>query len=119
MEPYRHETMMMADYDILDDIIDNIMEAYEELDGSKKYIKSALEHRTTDKKMADRLVTMSAEELGHAESLCEGIEAMLQKAESEGNECVSVLRKVWTHLHERMTGYKAWIKQMHTEYKGL
>lgn len=119
MEPYRHETMMMSDYDILDDAIDTMMEAYEELDGAKKYIKSAMEHHSVDKKMADRLVTMSTEELGHAESLCEGVEAMIKKAESDGHECVAVLRKVWTHLHKRMTGYKAWIKQMHAEYREM
>lgn len=119
MEPYRHENMMMPDYDILNDIIDNMMEAYEELDGAKKYIKSAMVHRKTDRKMADRLVTMSAEELGHADSICEGIEAMMTKAEEEENDCVAVLRKVWSHLKERMTGYKTWIKQMHSEYKAM
>ena len=119
MEPYRHEILKMAEYDILDDIIDNMMEAYDELDGAKKYIKSAMEHRSVDKKMADRLATMSGEELGHSESICEGIEAMLQKAETDGTECVSVLRKVWTRIYERMSEYKAWIKQMHAEYKGM
>lgn len=119
MEDYRHETMMMADYDILNDIIDTIMEAYEELDGSKKYIKAAMARKAVDKKTADRLVTMSAEELGHAESLCEGVESMLQKAEEENNDCVSVVRKMWTHLYDRMASYKAWIKQLHTDYKSM
>lgn len=119
MEPYRHEALMMEDYNILNDIIDNMMEAYEELDGAKKYIKTAMKYRSTDRKMADRLVVMSAEELGHADSICEGIEAMLTKAEGEDDDCAFVLRKVWSHLKERMNGYKAWIKNMHAEYKSM
>lgn len=119
MEPYRHETMMMDDYDIINDIIDTMMEAYDELDGSKKYIKEAFRFKADNKTMADKLVTMSAEELGHADNLALGVESMLAKAKAEANPCYDVIHKVWTHIKERQAGYKAWIKQMHTEYKGV
>ena len=56
MEPYRHETMMMDDYDIVSDIIDTMMEVYEEYDGAKKYIKEAIAMKATDKARAETLV---------------------------------------------------------------
>ena len=119
MEPYRHETMMMTDYDIVNDIIDTMMEAYDELDGAKKYIKEAFRFRDENRAMAEKLVTMSAEELNHAENLCAGVEAMLAKAKADNNGCYETIHKVWTHIKERMSGYKAWIKQLHAEYKGM
>lgn len=119
MEAYNHQVMMMSDYDILNDIIDTMFEAQDELDGSKKYAKNAMKRKAADKKNADKMLTMSAEELGHYKSLAEGIEAMLKKAEEEKNECVSVLRKVWSHTHARMNEYAAWIEKMHENYKEM
>lgn len=69
MEPYRHETMMMGDYDIVSDIIDTMMEIYDEYDGSKKYIMEAIKLKPIDKARADSLVTMSAQEKGHGDNM--------------------------------------------------
>lgn len=107
----------MEEYNLLDKAIENIEEAYDELDGSKKYIKQAIRSKSTDRAMADRLVTMSTEELGHADSIAEGVEAMLTKAEKDGMSCAPMMRKVWAVLRERMADYKAWILKMHDEYK--
>lgn len=107
----------MEEYTLIDSIIENIEEAYDELDGSKKYIKQAIRSKPTDRSMADRLVQMSAEELGHSDSIIEGVEAMLAKAEREGVACVPVLRKMHSVLRERMADYKSWILKMHDEYK--
>lgn len=119
MEPFRHETMMMSDYDIINDAIDTMMEVYDELDGAKKYIKEAFRFKSENRAMADKLVTMSAEELSHADNLASGVEAMLSKAKAENKGCYDVIHKVWTHINDRQSGYKAWIKQMHAEYKTL
>lgn len=109
----------MEEYNLLDSVIENVEEAYDELDGSKKYIKQAMRSKSTDRAMADRLVTMSAEELGHADSIMEGIEAMLNKAEKDGMTCAPIMRKIWAVMRERMVGYKAWIMKEHDEYKTI
>lgn len=117
MEPYRHETMMMEDYDIISDIIDTMMDIYDEYDGSKKYINEAIKLKTTDKVRADSLVKKSADELGHGESLSADVVKILEKAKAEGNPCYATLAMVWHHIKKRQDGYAAWIKTMHEQYK--
>ena len=117
MEPYRHETMMMDDYDIVSDIIDTMMEVYEEYDGAKKYIKEAIAMKATDKARAETLVQMSAQELGHGDLLSASVNRMLEKAKAEGNPCYAVLAMVWNHIRQRQAGYAAWIRTMHEQYK--
>lgn len=117
MEPYRHETMMMADYDIVSDIIDTMMEVYDEYDSAKKYINEAIALKTTDKTRADELVSMSAQELGHGNKLTDTVGKMLEKAKAENNPCYSTLAMVWHHVHKRQAGYAAWIMSMHEQYR--
>ena len=117
MEPYRHETMMMGDYDIVSDIIDTMMEIYDEYDGSKKYINEAIALKPADKARADELVAMSAQELGHGNKLSANIGKMLEKAKSENNPCYATLAMVWHHIKQRQDGYAAWILTMHDQYK--
>lgn len=117
MEPYRHETMMMEDYDIVSDIITTMMEVYDEYDGSKAYIMEAIKLRDTDKARADTRVKMSAEELSHGGMLTENVGKMLEKAKAEKNPCYATLAMVWHHVRKRQDGYAAWIKQMHEQYK--
>lgn len=117
MEPLRHETMMMEDYDIVNDIIDSMMDVYEELDGSKKYIMEAFRFKDQQPEMASKLVTMSSEEKKHADNIAEGIDAMLDKAKREENPCYDTLHKVWVHIKARQDGYRSWIEHMHEKYK--
>lgn len=109
----------MEEYTLIDKVVENIEEAYDELDGSKKYIKQAIRSKATDRAMADRLVTMSAEELGHADSIAEGVEAMLSKAERDNIACAPIVRKFWAMTRERMADYKAWVLKMHDDYKTM
>lgn len=117
MEPYRHETMMMTDYDIVSDIVDTMMEIYDEYDGSKKYINEAIALKPTDKARADKLVTMSAQELGHGNELGATVDKMMEKAKADGNPCYATLAMVWHHIKKRQAGYAAWILTMHEQYK--
>lgn len=117
MEPYRHETMMMEDYDIVSDIIDTMMEIYEEYDDSKKYIMEAIKLKSTDKARADNLVTMSAQELVHGDNLSATVVKMLGKAKADGNPCYATLAMVWHHIKKRQDGYAAWIKTVHSQYQ--
>lgn len=117
MEPYRHETMMMGDYDIVSDIIDTMMEIYDEYDGSKKYINEAIAKKTTDKSRADELVAMSAQELGHGNKLTATVDKMMERAKTEKNPCYATLAMVWHHVKKRQAGYAAWILAMHDQYK--
>lgn len=117
MEPYRHETMMMEDYDIISDIVDTMMEIYDEYDGSKKYINEAIKLKSTDRARADGLVQMSAQELSHGDTLSAAVGKMLEKAKAENNPCYSTLAMVWHHIKKRQDGYAAWIKTMHEQYK--
>ena len=117
MEPYRHETMMMEDYDIISDIVDTMMEIYDEYDGSKKYINEAIKLKSTDKARADGLVQMSAQELSHGDNLSAAVGKTLEKAKAENNPCYATLAMVWHHIKKRQDGYAAWIKTMHEQYK--
>ena len=117
MEPFRHEMMNMDNYDIVDDMIDSMMDIYDELDGAKKYILAAIKYKDENPRMAAKLVTMSAEEKAHAENIADGVEGMMAKAKSDGNPCYDVIHKVWVHIHARQDGYRAWIEQMHQQYK--
>jgi hypothetical protein len=117
MEPYRHEMMMMDDYDIVSDIVDTMMEIYDEYDGSKKYINEAIAKKSTDKVRADKLVAMSAQELGHGNELSATVDKMLDKAKAEGNPCYATLAMVWHYIKARQAGYAAWILTMHDQYK--
>lgn len=117
MEPYRHETMMMADYDIVSDIIDTMMDIYDEYDGAKKYIKEAFALKEKDPNRANELVQMSAQELGHGGTLTNTVGKMLEKARSEENPCYATLAMVWLRIRQRQDGYAAWIKQLHDQYK--
>lgn len=117
MEPYRHEVMMMSDYDIVSDIIDTMMDIYDEYDGSKKYIMEAIKIKSTDKVRADGLVKKSADELGHGESLSADVTKMLEKAKTENNPCYATLSMVWYNIKKRQDGYAAWIRTMHEQYK--
>lgn len=117
MEPYRHETMMMADYDIVSDIIDTMMQIYDEYDGSKKYINEAIAMKAKDKARAESLVVMSSQEKAHGDGLAAEVEKLLMKAKADGNPCYATLAMVWHHIHKRQAGYAAWILTMHDQYK--
>lgn len=117
MEPMRHEMMMMDDYDIVNDIIDTMMEVYDELDGAKMYIKEAMRMKMRDRATADSRVTMSAQELGHAETLTATVNKLLDKAKADKHPCYAVMAMFWHHIHSRQAGYMAWIKNLHEQYK--
>lgn len=116
MEPYRHE-MTMDDYDIIADIVNEMMGVYDEYDGSKKYIKEAVAMKQSDKSRADVLANMSAQELGHGDTHSANVSKLLEKAKSENNPCYATLAMVWHHIKQRQDGYAAWIRQMHEQYK--
>lgn len=117
MEPFRHEEMMMEDYDVVNDIIDTMMDVYDELDGAKKYILSAFKLQEHDPDTAAKLVTMSSDEKHHSEVLSAGVTAMLKKAKEMNSPCYETLSKVWTHVKARQDGYRAWIEHMHERIK--
>ncbi len=117
MEEYKHEIMHMDDYDIVNDMIDSMMEIYDELDGAKGYIKDAIRLKNVDSSTADARVSMSMQEIEHADKLTASVNKMMEKMRADGNECYQVLSKVWSHIHERQEGYKAWIKTMHEQHK--
>lgn len=118
MEPMemRHEMMHMEDYDIVNDTIDSMMDIYDELDGAKAYVKEAMKLKQVDKSIADNRLSMSAQELGHADNLTAAVNKMMERMKSDKHPCYDVLAKVWTHIHTRQDGYKAWIKTMHEQY---
>lgn len=116
MEDY---TKTMGTHDLVTDTVNLMMEAYDELDGAKKYIKSAIQNKNVERKMADSLVVMSAQELGHYDMIVAGIESMMAKIKAEQHECYDVVYKMWKHIKERQAGYAAWIKQLHADYKTM
>lgn len=102
---------------IVADILDTMMEIYDEYDGAKKYINEAIRLKPTDKARADKLVTMSAQEKGHGDDLSATVGKMLEKAKAEQHPCYAVLAMVWHYIKARQDGYAAWILAMHEQYK--
>lgn len=117
MDTMRHEAMPPEEYDILCDIIDTMMDIYDEIDGGKKYIKDAMSHKSYDKQSADNLVALSAQELQHAEVLTGSVNRMMEKLKSTDNACYGIMHKVWNYMHQRQADYLAWVKGLHEQYK--
>lgn len=117
MEAYRNEVMKLTDYDIVADIIDTMMEVYDEYDGSKAYIMEAIRLKDTDRPRADSRVAMSAQELAHGDTLSMSVGKLLEKAKADNNPCYATLVMVWHHIKKRQDGYAAWIRTLHEQYK--
>lgn len=117
MEEMRHEMIEMENYDLMTVTIDQMMEVFDKLDSSKKYIKSAIAHKAIDRSMADSMVNISAQELQHAETITDAVNRMMDKMKSENHPCYETMKKIWTHIHNRQVSYAAWIRQMHDRYK--
>lgn len=88
------------------------LEAYDELNGGKTYIMDAIDMHGTNRKRADKKMQMSADELGHAAGIIEDVDGMMDGADES-------TKTLWEAMKNQLMGYMAWIKTLHTEYKGM
>lgn len=117
METYRHETIMMADYDIVSDIIDTMFEINGEMESADTYIGEAMRLKPTSPESAASKVTMSADELKHGENLALTVNKMMDKLKAENNPCYAVLAMVWYKMNDEQLRWAAKIKMKHERYK--
>lgn len=114
MEYADHKTHGLADC-----VAKYYLDAYDELNGAKGYIMEAIDLQPTNKRMADRRQIRSADEIGHAAGIMEDVEEKIKAAEEKGDETAPTVRIMWKAMHDRLMGYMAWIKTLHTEYKSM
>lgn len=88
------------------------LEAYDELNGAKTYIMEAVDMHRTDRKKADKKQSMSLDEVMHATAIIEEVDGMMDTADES-------TQTLWKAMKEQLMGYMGWIKQLHTEYKGM
>ena len=99
MEDY---TKNMGTHSMLDSILSMVENAYSELDDSKKYIKSAIHNKGIERKMADNMVVMSTQELGHYEMAVDGIEAVFARMKAENAPCYDGCYQMWLAIKKRL-----------------
>lgn len=109
-----HHTHSLADC-----VAKYYIDAYDELNSAKTYIMEAIDLQPTNKRMADRRQIRSSDELGHAMGIMEDVEEKIKAAEDKGDATAATVRTMWAAMKDRLMGYMAWIKTVHTEYKSM
>lgn len=105
------------DYSTVSEIIDTMFEINDELAGSDKYIHEAMKLKPTSLEAANAKVTMSADELKHADSLTVTVGKMMDKLKVDGSPCYGVMAMFWHYLKESHAEWIAKIKAKHEHYK--
>ena len=89
----------------------------DELDGSKDYIKRALEIKPMNPEWGKNLVDMSAAELAHAKHLFAMFQEFYKKLKEEyGNKMPAYMEKINDDINEMYTECSAKIKYLHEMY---
>lgn len=88
------------------------LEAYDELNGAKTYIMDAINMHKTDHKRADKSQARSYDEVTHATEIIEDADGMMEGADES-------TKTLWEAMKSQLMGYMAWIKTLHTQYKGM
>lgn len=119
MEQMKYETMNMVDYDIINNLVDEMMNAYPEVMGAKKYARDAIKHKTIDKALAEARLAMSSDELSHGETIITGINRMMDKLKAQKHPCYDVVQFFWTRIHDDLTNQIAKVRALHEQYRKI
>ena len=111
------QEMTMDDYSTVSEIIATMFEINDELAGSDKYIHEAMKLKPTSPEAANAKITMSADELKHADNLTVTVGKMMDKLKVENNHCYGVMAMFWHYLKESYAEWTAKIKAKHEYYK--
>lgn len=89
----------------------------EEINDAESYIKMALEHKATNKVLADTLAKISEEELGHMKRLHDSAVMIIEDWRKQHGEPPSDMMTLYEYLHNKHMSHTAVVKAMHSMYK--
>jgi ferritin len=88
----------------------------EELCDSEKYIRCALEHKDTDKSLADTFYKLSVEEMNHMSMLHKQVVEKIEAFRKTQGEPPQSMMAVYDYLHKRQIEKSKEIKVMQEMY---
>ena len=89
----------------------------EELKDAEKYVKCALNHKDTEKSLADTFYTLSNEEMRHVNMLHTEVVKIIEQYRREHGNPPESMQAVYDYLHEKQIEHAAEIKAMQAMYK--
>lgn len=89
----------------------------EEIEDAESYIKMALEHKESDKTLADTFAKLSEEELGHMKALHDQVVRIIAAYRKEHGEPPEKMMTLYEYLHNKHMKAVANIKALHAVYK--
>ena len=89
----------------------------EELDDAEKYVKCALNHKDTDRGLADVFYTLSVEEMRHVNMLHAEIVKKIEQHRREHGDPPVNMQAIYDYLHEKQIDKAADIKTEQAMFK--
>ena len=89
----------------------------EELKDAEKYAKCALNHKDTERTLADVFYTLSTEEMRHVNMLHTEVVKIIDKYRREHGDPPESMQAVYDYLHEQQLEKAAEIKAKQAMYK--
>ena len=90
----------------------------EELCDSEKYIDCALNHKDSDRELADLFYALSGEEMDHMERLHAQIVRIIKEFRSQKGDPPEGMKAIYDYLHERYIQHAAEINIKRNMYRG-
>lgn len=98
-------------------ILTLVEEITEELEGAERYASLALCYQQKDRMLADTYLTMSKEELEHANRLHDQITRLINEAKNSEQTIPAGMIELYEWQHDKMLKQKAKVKVMIESYK--
>ena len=98
-------------------ILTLVDEITEELEGAECYASLALCYQQEDRMLADTYLTMSKEELEHANRLHDQITRLINEAKNSEQTIPAGMMELYEWQHDKMLKQKAKVKVMIESYK--
>jgi hypothetical protein len=89
----------------------------EEINDAEAYIKMALEHKESDKVLADTFAKLSEEELGHMKALHDQVTRIIATYRKEHGDPPERMMGLYEYLHNKHMKEVANVKALHSVYK--
>ena len=89
----------------------------EEIEDAEKYIECALNHKDTERSLADVFYTLSTEEMRHMNMLHSEVVKIIDKYRREKGEPPAEMLAVYDYLHKKHIEKSTEVKTMQAMYK--
>ena len=90
----------------------------EEIGDAEKYARCALNHKDTDKALADTFYNLACEELKHMEMLHEQVTRIIASYKKEKGDPPEVMKALYDYIHEEQIEDVQEVKVLLAMYKG-